>query len=187
MRALWIACLPLLLTVGCASGNAAPAPKASQDEAVAADRPSPTGTRKKGGDTDKKKDTNVYAAKVTDKDSAAKNEPFTLESAVLFVPEVSLFGGSSGKDQKVLELRRGKSTTIEIPFHRIERIEVGKQLEDRLELRIALRGTKPEDKWLKGTVKASLQFKGIFAGKDLTASVKLREVKTIELSVLKKG
>lgn len=177
--------LVLTLVLGCAS-----------EEGVAQDAPTkpvakkPVASKKPGKAPSKKKDAKDktrYQAKVTDKhvNTGQGDEPFVVKDAVLFVPEVTLFGGGAGEQVKELKLKRG-SAEITIPFSKIESLEIGKLSEDRLDLTVKLRGIKkPEDAKLVGTVKAGLELRGKLGDKDLDTIVKLRHAKTIEISPIK--
>ena len=184
-------CLVLGLVLGCAS-----------EEGAAQDRPEPTPppqqapadaeptTRKTAKKDKKEADPRTYVATVRDKvrragGDATPAKPFSVQGAVLFVPEVSLFGGGSGEEVKILELQRG-SATVTIPFHRIEKLVVGespKTQEDRLQLTVHLRDVEGDQKTLPGTVKASLELRGKLGGTDLTTAVRLRDTAEVQFSI----
>ena len=176
---LWGA-LVLILALGCTSQEGVaqePAPdKATQAKAKKAKK-----------DKKKVKDKRDYTATIRDKHQGKDDKPFAVSKVVVFVPEVSLFGGGSGEEIKELELKKG-SATLEVAFARIAKIEIGKQKEDRLELTLTLRpakgGKAPPP--LKGTVKASLELRGTYALNELPCTVKLREAVVVELAPTKK-
>jgi hypothetical protein len=184
--------LVLVLVLGCASEEGAaqdrPEPERPAKEAPAKEPAKPTSRAAK---KDKKKDDpRTYKATVRDKPrglaGSGQQEPFTVRGAVLFVPEVSLFGGGSGAEVKVLELRRG-SATITIPFHRIEKLVVGSQpdnQEDRLELTVFLRDVEEKQKKLEGTVKASLELRGRLGDTKLETAVRLRDAAEVAFAVI---
>ncbi len=181
MRAFWsLGLLAMVLVLGCASNN----------EGVAQERPEKPAAKKpkdekKSTKAKDEKDKRKYRAVVKDKHLRAGEKPFTVNDAVLFVPEVTLFGGGAGEEVKELKLKRG-SAEVTIPFARIASLEIGKLDEDRLGLTVTLRDVKdPADAKLKGSVKASLELRGKLGSKDLDTVVKLREAKTVELSVVK--
>jgi len=173
----WIGVLSVVL--GCA---ASPPGASAQDEPKPpATRPAPSQATE---DAQAEEDTRRYRARISDRFQAEDDKPFAVADVVVFTPEVSLFGGGEGKKLKAIELKRG-SATIVVPFARIAAITVGKQAEDRLAVALTLRGTKPEDRLLQGTVKANLELKGIFEVNDLETTIKLRETKKVELEAAK--
>lgn len=186
----WIWGGALLLALGCAGNGGAVA----QDEAGKPETQTPEAPRKEEpaeqpkatGDEEEKEDTRRYAARIIDVYQPPEDKPFVVEDVALFVPEVSLFGGSGGKRVKTFELRKG-AATIEVPFARIAKITVGKVDEDLLNVTIELRDTKPEHKTLTGKVKANLELRGTFVAGDLETNVKLRETKEIELAPAQEG
>jgi len=157
----WTAALALAL--GCSAPEGA-----AQEERAPASRPA-------AGD----EETARYAAEVRERG----DEAFTLGDASLFVPEVSLFGGSGGEETRLLELKRG-AAKIEVPFARIERVEVGKERLDRLEVTVHLRPAPGEDEPpapLAGTVRSSLELRGTYAGTGMSAVVRLRDIAEVAL------
>lgn len=178
--------LPLALALGCASAPERDGGARPQAAARPTSRP---GGGEGGGDGPKKADDEAdshrYKARITDRYQKPDEKPFVLANAVVFVPEVSLFGGGGGTETKQLEVKRG-SLQVEVPFARIAVIEVGKVEEDRLwvtlKLRPAADGTAQDP--IEGTVKASLELRGTYAANaDLKATVKLREAKHVEFEV----
>ncbi|RMG16954.1 MAG: hypothetical protein D6731_04985 [Planctomycetota bacterium] len=193
MRALrlsWSSSLVVLaLVLGCASS-----PGVAQERRAPESRPGgagsgPRGTPKSGeGKKEKKKeqDPTRYQVKVTDKPSAlggAPAKPFVVRDVVVFVPEVTLFGGGSGEEVKKLVLRRG-SAQVTIPFKRIAVLEFGEPDEDRLPVTVTLKGVEGPAAKLKGTVKASLELRGKLGATDLDSVVRLRDTRRVEFSVL---
>lgn len=184
----WIWGGALLLALGCAGNGGAVA----QDEAGKPETRTPEAPRaskpaeKAAADDEEKEDTRRYAARITDVYQAAEEKPFVVEDVALFVPEVSLFGGSGGKRVKTFELRKG-AATIEVPFARIAKITVGKVDDDLLNVTFELRDAKPEHKTLSGKIKANLELRGTFVAGDLETNVKLRETKEIELAPAQEG
>lgn len=189
MRAMgswWCGAAVALLVLGCASEQGIAQEEGGKKEKPTKAATKPT-TKNKGGKKDaEKKDTNTYRAKIRDRWHKAKDKPFQITKVLLFTPEVSLFGGSSGTESKVLEVRIGKSATVQVPFHRIAKLHVGKTKEDRLEVKLELRKTKKAGREVKGTVKASLELRGFFLSNNLKTTVKLRETTLVELEVVPK-
>lgn len=180
----WCGLLTVLL-IGCASEpGAAQDGKAPKEEKAPAGEKAPTSKPKKGKQAPKKKevmDPHVYVATVWDRFLKEGQKPFKASKIRIFEPEVSLFGGSAGKESKTLLLLRG-AATIEVPFARLKKITVGEVKEDRLAIKVEIDAKKPEDRVLEGTVKASLELRGRFAD-DFNTTIKLREVKTLELQL----
>lgn len=109
-------------------------------------------------------------------------EPWQLRDALLFVPEVSLFGGGGGEETRELVVKVG-AAEVAVPLTRIERIAVGAQDEDILAVEVHVRPTAGEaPQPLKGTVRSSLELRGVFGASDLRTSVKLRELKWVQLA-----
>lgn len=109
-------------------------------------------------------------------------EPWQLRDAVLFVPEVSLFGGGGGQETRELIVKVG-AAEVAVPMARIERIAVGEQDEDILAVTVHVRPTADEAAQpLKGTVRSSLELRGVFGASDLKTSVKLRELEWVQLA-----
>lgn len=165
------ALLVVALILGCATSE----PGQAQDNP-----PAPAPKR----DAAKKKDEAPaipYRAKIKDrfqKDGAA----YELRRVVLYVPEVSLFGGGGGEEKRVLVVKRG-SAEIECPFERIETIKVGAVDEEFLQVEVTLRasGDAPAET-LAGTVRSSLELRGTFGTSTLATTVKLREVTEVALA-----
>lgn len=165
------ALLVVALILGCATSE----PGQAQDTP-----PAPAPKRDEGK---KKKDEAPavpYRAKIKDrfqKDGSA----YELRRVVLYVPEVSLFGGGGGEEKRVLVLKRG-SAEIECPFERIETIKVGTVDEEFLQVEVTLRaaGDAPAET-LAGTVRSSLELRGTFGNSTLATTVKLREVTEVTL------
>lgn len=187
MRAFWTwgQLLILVVVLGCSSQEGA-----AQDKPDKPVKPAPESqpadpapekakkTAKKKDDTDKR----TYNATVKDKHLKKGEKPFLVRGAVLFVPEVTLFGGGAGEEVKEIELKRG-SALIKIPFVRIARLEVGRHKEDRLDLTIKLRGVDAPNDRLTGTVKSSLELRGQLGDAKLDTVVKLREARSIDLEI----
>jgi len=188
MRSKWLI-LVLLLGIGCAAEQGAvaqdkePAPtsrdtKANQGGSEQGDS---EGDRAKPSKK-KKMDPKVYRATITDRYVKEGGKPFQVTQVVLFVPEVSLFGGAAGKESKTLILKRG-AASIEVPFAKLRAIEVGEQKEDRITLKLEVEAKKPEGRKLSGTVKASLELRGTYASNGFKTTVRLRDVKRLTLEV----
>jgi hypothetical protein len=180
----WCGLVTLLLLLGCASEpGAAQDGKSPKEEKAPAGKKAPASKPKKGKTSKKKKtmDPHVYVATVRDRFLKEGQKPFKATKIRLFEPEVSLFGGSAGKESKTLLLLRG-AATIEVPFARLKKITVGEVKEDRLAIKVEIDAKKAEDRTLEGTVKASLELRGRFAD-DFKTTIKLREVKTLELKL----
>ncbi len=160
MRSSWWWTTLFLLILGCS---------ATPEEAPAQDRSS---------GADEVQDTRTYRATLTDE---WNDQPFVITNVVLFVPEVSLFGGGDGEEVKELSLRRG-SAEIEVPFHRILRITVGDLEQDRLHVTLEVRNESGSGtSSLEGTVKSTLELRGTFQDSGLASVVKVREARTVEL------
>ncbi|MGE0712391.1 MAG: hypothetical protein AB7N76_32980 [Planctomycetota bacterium] len=200
MRSRWLCLTVLLLFLGCASERGA-----AQDgdgkggdkggEQRAPKRPAePSKGEAKGTPQDKestpakrdKLDPRDYQATISDRFMKEGEKPFVVAQVRLVVPEVSLFGGSAGKETKTLVVQRG-SASIEVPFEKLRGVEVGKVDEDRLEVKVEVESKKPEGRFITGTVKASLELVGIYAGSDLKTTVKLREVLKLSLALQPKA
>lgn len=184
MRSKWLI-LVLLLGIGCAAEEGAvaqekePAPtsrdtKANQGGSERGEKAKPA---KK-----KKMDPKVYQATITDRYVKEGGKPFQVTQVVLFVPEVSLFGGAAGKESKTLVLKRG-AASIEVPFAKLRAITVGEQKEDRISLELEVEAKKPEGRKLSGTVKASLELRGTYASNGFKTTVRLRDVKRMTLEL----
>lgn len=184
MRSKWLI-LVLLLGIGCAAEEGAvaqekqPAPtsrdtKANQGGSERGEQAKP---RKK-----QKLDPKVYQATITDRYVKEGGKPFQVTQVVLFVPEVSLFGGSAGKESKTLILKRG-AASIEVPFAKLRAIEVGEQKEDQIALTLEVEAKEPEGRKLSGTVKASLELRGTYASNGFKTTVRLRDVKRLTLAL----
>lgn len=163
------ALLVVALVLGCATSE----PGQAQDAAPA---PKRDGAKKK-----EEAPAVPYRAKIKDrfqKDGAA----YELRRVVLYVPEVSLFGGGGGEEKRVLVVKRG-SAEIECPFERIETIKVGAVDEEFLQVEVTLRaaGDAPAET-LAGTVRSSLELRGTFGTSTLATTVKLREVTEVALA-----
>jgi len=175
----------LLLLLGCAGepGAAQDGKSPKEEKKAPSSEKAPTSKPKKGTKASKKKamDPHVYVATVWDRFLKEGQKPFKATKIRLFEPEVSLFGGSAGKESKTLLLLRG-AATIEVPFARLKKITVGEVKEDRLAIKVEIDAKKPEDRVLEGTVKASLELRGRFAD-DFNTTIKLREVKTLALEL----
>ncbi|HBP23828.1 MAG TPA: hypothetical protein DEA08_39380 [Planctomycetes bacterium] len=130
----------------------------------------------------KKMDPKVYQATITDRYVKEGGKPFQVTQVVLFVPEVSLFGGAAGKESKTLVLKRG-AASIEVPFAKLRAIEVGERKEDRITLNLEVEAEKPEGRKLSGTVKASLELRGTYASNGFKTTVRLRDVKRLTLAL----
>ena len=164
----------VVMTLGCALvlGCAAPESPAQAQE-NGRDRPT---SRQAQGEKKAR-----FRAEILER---GKDKPFELKEVVLFVPEVSLFGGSGGDESDVLEVRRG-ATRLEVPLDRLVSIEISEPDPDadRIEVTIQLRpadgGQQPPP--LRGSVKANLELRGLYEG--LKAVIKLREAKRITLAV----
>lgn len=192
MRSSWL-CFVLLLFFGCASEpgvaqeREGDKPVEKADDEAPESQPTdekPAGRNKQAKKAKKKKklDARVYRATITDRHLKEGEKPFKVTRLVLFTPEVSLFGGSAGKESKTIVLRRG-SASIEIPFASVEAIEVGKVVEDRLEVKLTVKAKKPEDRVESGTIKASLELRGLYASTEFKTSVKLRDVRKLTLEL----
>jgi hypothetical protein len=114
-------------------------------------------------------------------------QPWQLVDAVLFVPEVSLFGGGGGEEKHELQLKIG-AAEVEVPLARITRIDIGAQDEDLLTVTVTLRpeGDAPAEQHT-GTVRSSLELHGTYGGTALKTVVKLRELLRVELGPLPAG
>lgn len=180
----WCGLVTILLVLGCASEPGAAQDGKGPKEQKAPAKKEPASKPAKGTSSAKKKkvmDPHVYVATVWDRFLKEGQKPFTATKIRLFEPEVSLFGGSAGKESKTLLLLRG-AATIEVPFARLKKISVGEVKEDRLAIKVEIEAKKPEDRVLEGSVKASLELRGRFAD-DFKTTIKLREVKTLELKL----
>jgi hypothetical protein len=190
----WCGLVTLLLLLGCASE-----PGAAQDQGKGAkEEEAPKGKeegkkapakaeRKKAKAKSKKKkmDPHVYRATIVDRfqpKDPKKQKPFKATKIRLFEPEVSLFGGSAGKESKTLLLLFRGAATIEVPFARLKKIEVKDVKEDRLNITVEIDAKEKADQKLEGTVIATLELRGLFA-KDFKTTIKLRDVKTLVLEL----
>lgn len=110
-------------------------------------------------------------------------EPWQLREAILFVPEVSLFGGGGGEEKRELVVKVG-AAELTVPLARVARIEVGEQDEDVLQVTVTVRATEtdPTPQPIKGTVRSSLELRGNYGASELKTSVKLRELSWLELT-----
>ena len=97
MRNSWWWTTVFLLALGCSA-----APEEAPAQEGSASRPS---------NDDEEEDTRTYRATLTDE---WNDEPFVITNAVMFVPEVSLFGSGEGEEVKELSFRRG-SATMTVP------------------------------------------------------------------------
>lgn len=160
-------CLVVLL-IGCAAPQPAPAQ----------DRPATTG-KDRAPAAEQAAPERRLSARVTDRTA----EPFELRGVGLWVPEVSLFGGGDGKRASELKLRRG-AAEIQVPFGAIARLEVVAvdDEEDRIQVKLELREASGDLKAVEGTIPANLELRGTFASSSLTTTVKLRDVKVVELA-----
>jgi hypothetical protein len=161
-----------VLVLGCAApeqGAAQDAPPKKEERQAEA----------KKGEAEKPK--RRFLATVQDK---FQPDAFQLHGAVLFVPEVSLFGGGGGEEKQLLVVKRG-AAEIQCPFERIEKLEVPKDGvdEEHLKVKVSLRasGDAPAEV-IEGTVRSSLLLKGTFGRTQLVTEVKLREVLTVTLA-----
>lgn len=185
MRSKWLI-LVLLLGIGCAAEQGAVA-QDKEPAPTSRDTKANQGGSEKGGSKGtpqkkKKMDPKVYRATITDRYVKEGGKPFQVTQVVLFVPEVSLFGGAAGKESKTLVLKRG-AASIEVPFAKLRAIEVGAQKDDRITLNLEVEAKKPEGRKLSGTVKASLELRGTYASNGFKTTVRLRDVKRLTLEV----
>ena len=186
MRSKWLV-LVLLLGIGCAAEQGAVAqdkePAPTSRDTKANQGGSERGEAgKKPAQKKKKMDPKVYQATITDRYVKEGGKPFKVTQVVLFVPEVSLFGGAAGKESKTLVLKRG-AASIEVPFAKLRAIEVGQRKEDRITLNLEVEAEKPEGRKLSGTVKASLELRGTYASNGFKTTVRLRDVKRMTLEL----
>ncbi len=171
-RCAWVTAFALFL--GCASS----------EEGAAQDTPPPAGPTPAptpGGTTPAAppRPAPKFVATVKDRYLA---EPWQLRDARLFVPEVSLFGGGGGEETRELLVKVG-AAEVAVPLERVSRIEVGDQDEDLLAVTVLVRPTEGETPQpLKGTVRSSLELRGVFGTSDLKTAVKLRELAWVELA-----
>ena len=118
--------LVLTLVLGCASEEGVAQDKPTKPVAKKPVAKKPEKARAKNKPKKKKvEDKTKYLATVTDKPSRASGGdkaapgktvvPFVVKDAVLFVPEVTLFGGGAGDEVKELKLKR-RSAEITIPL-----------------------------------------------------------------------
>lgn len=157
--------LSAALAVGCSSDEG----KAEDKPTKPADAPAPA-----SGD---KKETRHFRAKITD---ASGQPPIVITDVVLWVPEVSIFGGSGGEAQRHFAVKRG-ALELEVPFEQVVEIDVAKEHEDRLDISLKLNKPEWKDKVLLCSVRSSLELRGDFEGTTLKAKILLREVKTVVL------
>lgn len=171
----WTAAL-VLMTLGCAAEEGA-----AQDEPPTQQAPKPQGAAKDEADDDAPQVT--FTATVKDR---YLQDPWQVKNAVLFVPEVSLFGGGGGKETRSLLVKRG-AAELDIPLERIAKLEIGEQDEDLLSVKVLLRPAEgePTPAPIEGTVRSSLELRGTFNTSDLKTTVRLREAAWIELAVQK--
>lgn len=162
----WVWVTAFALVLGCAS----PEPGVAQD----APPPPPARTPARAAPQPR------FVATVKDR---YLEEPWQLRNAVLFVPEVSLFGGSGGEETRELLVKVG-AAQVAVPLGRIARVEVGAQDEDLLAVTVLVRPTEgdPTPQPLKGTVRSSLQLRGVLGASDLKTIVHLRELAWVELA-----
>lgn len=158
---------------------------ASPEEGVAQEPPpaeQPPAAQNGGGEAGKPKaPAPKFDAVIKDRFLA---EPWQLREAILFVPEVSLFGGGGGEETRELLVKVG-AAELTVPLARVARIEVGEQDEDVLQVTVMVRPTEtdPTPQPIKGTVRSSLELRGNYGASDLKTSVKLRELAWLELAV----
>lgn len=177
----WTAAFALVL--GCASpeeGAAQEQPPAQEQqpapEQQPGQQPAPAGAA-----TDKSRaSTPRFDAMIKDRFLA---EPWHLRDAILFVPEVSLFGGGGGEETRELMIKVG-AAELTVPLSRITRIEIGEQDEDVLQVTVLVRPTErdPAPQPVKGTVRSSLELRGSYGVSDLKTTAKLRELAWLELT-----
>jgi hypothetical protein len=166
---LWLSCV---LVLGCAAPET---PAQAQERGGGGDRPTTARS------DDEAEEIVRFRAEILER---GKDEAFTLEGVALFVPEVSLFGGDSGEESEVLEVRKG-ATRLEVPLERLAVLEISEPDPDadRIEVTIRLRADEgaEEPAPLTGTIKANLELRGLYQG--LKAVIKLREAKQVKLTV----
>ncbi len=172
-RCAWVTAFALFL--GCASSEEG----AAQDAPPTPPPAQGGGEQAQGGKKPAAAPAPRFVATVKDRYLA---DPWQLRDAVLFVPEVSLFGGGGGEETRELLVKVG-AAEVAVPLARVSRIEVGDQDEDLLAVTVHVRPTAGEDPQpLKGTVRSSLELRGVFGASDLKTSVKLRELAWLELA-----
>lgn len=168
----WVTAFALFL--GCASSG----------EGVAQDAPPADGPRPRQGGAPAPAPAAApaprFVATVKDRYLA---DAWQLRDARLFVPEVSLFGGGGGEETRELVVKVG-AAEVAVPLARIVRIEVGDQDEDLLAVTVSVRPTEGDTaaQPLRGTIRSSLELRGVFGTSDLKTSVKLRELAWLELA-----
>ncbi len=176
-RGSWTTAFALFL--GCAS----PEGGAAQDQPPAQNGGAQNGGAQNGGAaTSGKPQTPAphFDAVIKDRFLA---EPWQLREAILFVPEVSLFGGGGGEESRELVVKVG-AAELTVPLGRVARIEIGEQDEDVLQVTLTVRPTEsdPTPQPIKGSVRSSLELRGFYGASDLKTSVKLRELAWLELT-----
>lgn len=155
---------------------------ASPEEGVAQEQPPPAQTppaQDGGAAATPKAPAPKFDAMIKDRFLA---EPWQLREAILFVPEVSLFGGGGGEEKRELLIKVG-AAELTVPLARVARIEIGEQDEDVLQVTVLVRPTEgdPTPQPVKGTVRSSLELRGMYGASDLKTSVKLRELTWLDL------
>jgi hypothetical protein len=158
------------LVLGCAS----PEEGVAQDQAPA-QQPAPGG----GAAATPKAPAPKFDAMIKDR---FLTEPWQLREAILFVPEVSLFGGGGGEETRELVIKVG-AAELTVPLSRVARIEIGEQDEDVLHVTVLVRPTEGDatPQPVKGTVRSSLELRGMYGASDLKTTVKLRELTWLDL------
>src|SRR5690349_16431135 len=119
----------VLMTLGCAAEEGA-----AQEEPPVQQAPAQNGAPAKD-DADAEAPQKKFTATVKDR---YLPEPWQVRGALLFVPEVSLFGGGGGKETRSLVVKRG-AAELDIPLERIAKLEIGEQDEDLLSIKVTLR------------------------------------------------
>jgi hypothetical protein len=180
-RLLLAATVALLL--GCGSS-----PTRADDQKDPKDQPP---AEKKDDKKDEKKDdakadkpaekapAKVRSFKVTVTDNF-NTKPFTIEDAVIWVPEVSILSGEGGKATYSLFVKRG-AAEIEVPLEdiaEVKGIKAAAKEPDRLECTVVFKNGDPE---ITGTIKANLSLQGRYDKSKLTAKCKLREITSFKV------
>jgi hypothetical protein len=161
--------LAVAVAVGCASETG----KAEDGKAPSKEPDAKKKPETRGGKVERR-----FQAKVLDR---YKTPPVLLSDVVLFVPDVSIFGGTSGETQRELVVKRG-GHEITVPFVDVLSIEVPtEEKEDRIEVVVRFRDPKLSAKELRGTVRSNLELRGGYEGGKLEAKIKLRDVRSLEL------
>lgn len=171
-RAAAVLALAVAIAVGCASGEgkAEDKPAKPGDEGKVPEKPG-------AKPAEEKKPEKRWNAKVDDRYGTPT---VTINDANLFAPESSIFGGAGGETQKEIVVKRG-AFEIRVPFDEIATIEVGKEVDDRLEIAIRFRDPEKKGSELRGTVRSNLELHGVYEGTNLKAESKLRELKRVVL------